>query len=268
MTHVCFVVLSTIIFTSKYLYFNLNLINKNQIFSDFRIYLNFPSLISAQVLPTVAASTADFTSILVSQEGARTPTVQPQPLQPQNPHGVTPPDVILQTLPNVVSNFLGQSATAAKEAKSVIEPLTTSFLFNGQLSATNGMTATTVTKVNTIAAINKATEQTTTTELTHLADLESITDFLGMAAANNNNENNSNRSGHPVNNNSGGAVSTSDLDLMDSFESTKLDWESSSSGSGGSHFEFSCTQDVSEMLCDIGVNEPVDWGVDDIMIRI
>ena len=55
---------------------------------------------------------------------------------------------------------------------------------------------------------------------------------------------------------------------MDSFESTKLDWESSSSGSGGSHFEFSCTQDVSDMLCDIGVNEPVDWGVDDIMIRI
>ena len=169
----------------------------------------------------------------------------------------------------MVSNFLEQSAAAAKEAKSVIEPLTTSFLFNGQLSATNGMTGTTVTKVNTIAANNKATEQTTTTELTHLADLESITDFLGMAAANNNNENNSNlRSGHPVNNNSGGAVSTSDLDLMDSFESTKLDWESSSSGSGGSHFEFSCTQDVSEMLCDIGVNEPVDWGVDDIMIRI
>ena len=168
----------------------------------------------------------------------------------------------------MVSNFLEQSAAAAKEAKSVIEPLTTSFLFNGQLSATNGMTGTTVTKVNTIAANNKATEQTTTTELTHLADLESITDFLGMAAANNNNENNSNRSGHPVNNNSVGAVSTTDLDLMDSFESTKLDWESSSSGSGGSHFEFSCTQDVSEMLCDIGVNEPVDWGVDDIMIRI
>ena len=36
-------------------------------------------------------------------------------------------------------------------------------------------------------------------------------------------------------------------------------WESGSSSSGsGSHFEFSCTQDVSDMLSDIGVSE-ADW---------
>jgi hypothetical protein len=36
-------------------------------------------------------------------------------------------------------------------------------------------------------------------------------------------------------------------------------WESgSSASSGGSHFEFSCTQDVSDMLSDIGVSE-TDW---------
>jgi len=235
----------------------------------------------AQVLPRVASGTADFTSILVSPSPARVQSPrqqqqQPQPLQPQNP-----PDVILQmnSLPDVVTNFLEQptaSALAAAAAttspaapttkvvgqttKSVIEPLTASFLFNG-------LTAKPV-NATTMTHSNKTTEQQQTTELSHLADLESITDFLGMAAGNtrplcnNNNVNNSRSSPH---NNS---TCTSDLDLMDSFESTKLDWESSSSGSGGSHFEFSCTQDVSDMLCDIGVNEPVDWGVDDIMIRI
>merc|ERR1712203_1183835 len=98
-----------------------------------------------------------------------------------------------------------------------------------------------------------------------MGDLESITDFLGMAAGNTRPLCNNNRSSS---HNNSSSTCTSDLDLMDSFESTKLDWESSSSGSGGSHFEFSCTQNVSDMLCDIGVNEPVDWGVDDIMIRI
>ena len=231
---------------------------------------------SAQVLPTVAASTANFTSILVSQGGQpRSPTKQqqPQPLQPQN----NPPDVILQTLPDVVTSFLEQPATAVVKAapasgvavgKSVIEPLTTSFLFNGQLTTSAdvavSLTAATTTKsavtpiVTSSISKSAATEQT---DLSHLADLESITDFLGMSASNNNN--------NSVSESDPGCRSPvtgtgSDLDLMD----THLDWESSSSGSGGSHFEFSCTQDVSDMLCDIGVNEPVDWGVDDIMIRI
>jgi len=245
----------------------------------------------AQVLPRVAPGTADFTSILVSPSPAgggaarvQSPhqQQQPQPLQPQNP-----PDVILQmnSLPDVVTNFLDQTSASALAAanrssptaaaptpkvvgqtttKSVIEPLTASFLFNGLTAKPVNTTTTTMTHSN------KTTEQQQSTELSHLADLESITDFLGMAAGNtrplcnNNNVNNSRSSSH----NNSSSTCTSDLDLMDSFESTKLDWESSSSGSGGSHFEFSCTQDVSDMLCDIGVNEPVDWGVDDIMIRI
>jgi len=44
----------------------------------------------------------------------------------------------------------------------------------------------------------------------------------------------------------------SDMDNLDTWES------GSSSSSGGSHFEFSCTQDVSDMLSDIGVSE-TDW---------
>ena len=59
------------------------------------------------------------------------------------------------------------------------------------------------------------------------------------------------------------------LELIDGLDDDdKLDscWESgSSSSSGGSHFEFSCTQDVSDMLSDIGVSE-VDWGCDDMMM--
>jgi len=47
----------------------------------------------------------------------------------------------------------------------------------------------------------------------------------------------------------------SDLDNDLDFDT----WESgSSASSGGSHFEFSCTQDVSDMLSDIGVSE-ADW---------
>ena len=156
--------------------------------------------ISAQVLPRVASGTADFTSILVSPSPAgggvarvQSPhqQQQPQPLQPQNP-----PDVILQmnSLPDVVSrHFLEQpTATATSPAaptravgqttnKSVIEPLTASFLFNGLTAKPVNATATTTTM---IAHSNKTTEQQQTTELSHLADLESITDFLGMAAGN------------------------------------------------------------------------------------
>ena len=154
--------------------------------------------ISAQVLPRVASGTADFTSILVSLSPARVQSPrqqqqQPQPLQPQNP-----PDVILQmnSLPDVVTNFLDQTSASALAAanrsiptaaaptpkvvgqttKSVIEPLTASFLFNG-------LTAKPV-NATTMTHSNKTTEQQQTTELSHLADLESITDFLGMAAGN------------------------------------------------------------------------------------
>ena len=152
--------------------------------------------ISAQVLPRVASGTADFTSILVSPSPARVQSPrqqqqQPQPLQPQNP-----PDVILQmnSLPDVVTNFLEQPTASALAAaattspaapttkvvgqttKSVIEPLTASFLFNG-------LTAKPV-NATTMTHSNKTTEQQQSTELSHLADLESITDFLGMAAGN------------------------------------------------------------------------------------
>ena len=70
-------------------------------------------------------------------------------------------------------------------------------------------------------------------ETSSLVDLESLADIL---------------SGEPIKNELDG-------DLESHFDT----WESgSSSSSGGSHFEFSCTQDVSDMLSDIGVSE-TDW---------
>ena len=70
-------------------------------------------------------------------------------------------------------------------------------------------------------------------EVSSLVDLESLTDLL-----------------------SGDQVKT---ELDGDLESHLDTWESgSSSSSGGSHFEFSCTQDVSDMLSDIGVSE-ADW---------
>ena len=70
-------------------------------------------------------------------------------------------------------------------------------------------------------------------EVSSLVDLESLTDLL---------------SGDQIKNELDG-------DLESHFDT----WESgSSSSSGGSHFEFSCTQDVSDMLSDIGVSE-TDW---------
>ena len=70
-------------------------------------------------------------------------------------------------------------------------------------------------------------------EVSSLVDLESLTDLL-----------------------SGDQVKVElDGDLDNHLDT----WESgSSSSSGGSHFEFSCTQDVSDMLSDIGVSE-ADW---------
>jgi hypothetical protein len=73
----------------------------------------------------------------------------------------------------------------------------------------------------------------TPVEVSSLVDLESLTDLL-----------------------SGDQVKT---ELDGDLESHLDTWESgSSSSSGGSHFEFSCTQDVSDMLSDIGVSE-ADW---------
>lgn len=185
----------------------------------------------AQVLP-VTTNNADFTSIIVSQASSPNGTpgvVQTVPQEvPQVPQTVnTPPNVILQTLPDVVTNFFesnnaGQTQPQPVSAP-VIEPLTANFLFGGC-------------KINDIKALNDLPQ----TELTHLADLESITDFLGM---NNNNK-----------------EQPAEL-LMDTFGhentvSTKLDctWESGSSSSG-SHFEFP------EVLGDIN-------DFDEIMTRI
>ena len=77
----------------------------------------------------------------------------------------------------------------------VIEPLTTNFLFGGTCK---------------IGDLHHSKTDLPQTELTHLADLESITDFLGM---NNNNK------------------EQPEPNLMD------CTWESGSSSSG-SHFEF------------------------------
>jgi hypothetical protein len=75
--------------------------------------------------------------------------------------------------------------------------------------------------------------QPTVNEVSSLVDLESLTDLL-----------------------SGDQIKT---ELDGDLESHLDTWESgSSSSSGGSHFEFSCTQDVSDMLSDIGVSE-ADW---------
>lgn len=193
--------------------------------------------ITAQVLPP------DYTSIIVSQASNN--------MQPQNP-----PDVILQTLPDVVTSFLesppasndgcGGNEVACSPVPKVIEtapehPVTkaepNTETSNFLLAATDKIVKTEPTIVNG--------------ELSNLGDLDSL--LLGIA----------NVAGDK-------AMPSSGTDLcMDTFEAEKLDctWESGSSSSSGSHFEFPCTQD---MLGDIGVNEPVDyWGsVDDIMIRI
>ena len=84
-----------------------------------------------------------------------------------------------------------------------------------------------------------------------LADLDCLTDLLGGG------------------NQNSGVEPLLKLELIDCLdEDDRIDscWESgSSSSSGCSHFEFSCTQDVSDMLSDIGVQD-VDCGVDDMML--
>jgi len=91
-----------------------------------------------------------------------------------------------------------------------------------------------------------------------LEDLDCLTDLLDGGGLNSS----SNGSIQPI------VLTTSEpvlkLGWMDDDDRIDSCWESgSSSSSGGSHFEFSCTQDVSDMLSDIGVSE---WGVDDIMM--
>jgi len=201
----------------------------------------------AQVLQQTSPS--DYTSIIVSRASNNQ-------VQPQNP-----PDVILQTLPDVVTSFLESASSAAAlttttssvvssrvatapASSTVIEPLTTNFL----LGSTVGPTA------SHRHMQQKVKVEQDSTELSNLADLESIADLFPLG-----------------NNNSVVDKTMIPSDIMDTFgesDSNKLEctWESGSSSSGASHFEFPCTE---AMLCDIGVNEPVDWGtVDDIMIRI
>jgi hypothetical protein len=215
----------------------------------------------------------DYTSIIVSRSNNGT-VVQPQQPQPQSP-----PDVILQTLPDVMTSYFESpqqqqqqqqqrhnSNNNFSQQQQVVEPLTANFLFNGV-------------KNNGLSIMGKDN----TTELVNLADLESITDFLGVNQTNQNSQPQLQSiqapsqlildiCGKPPVSSSSCSDFKAGNTLMDMFEPTKMDctWESgsSSSDSGGSHFEFSCTQDVSDMLSDIGVNEPVDLGLDDIMVRI
>ena len=196
------------------------------------------------MLPTAATNNADFTSIIVSQARSNsigrvvpattdTASVAVTQQQQQQLSQPTPPDVILQTLPDVVTSFFesnnaGQtqpppSSVASSPVASpalpppqpVIEPLTTNFLFGGSCK---------------ISDLHHSKTELPQTELTHLADLESITDFLGM------------------NNNNKEQLHHSELNLMD------CTWESGSSSSG-SHFEFP------EVLSDIN-------DFDEIMERI
>ena len=205
---------------------------------------NLLLIFSAQVLPAAATNNADFTSIIVSQARSNsigrvvpattdTASVAVTQQQQQQLSQPTPPDVILQTLPDVVTSFFesnnaGQtqpppSSVASSPVASpalpppqpVIEPLTTNFLFGGSCK---------------ISDLHHSKTELPQTELTHLADLESITDFLGM------------------NNNNKEQLHHSELNLMD------CTWESGSSSSG-SHFEFP------EVLSDIN-------DFDEIMERI
>jgi len=205
---------------------------------------NTAAATQAQVLPAAATNNADFTSIIVSQARSNsigrvvpattdTASVAVTQQQQQQLSQPTPPDVILQTLPDVVTSFFesnnaGQtqpppSSVASSPVASpalpppqpVIEPLTTNFLFGGSCK---------------ISDLHHSKTELPQTELTHLADLESITDFLGM------------------NNNNKEQLHHSELNLMD------CTWESGSSSSG-SHFEFP------EVLSDIN-------DFDEIMERI
>lgn len=253
----------------------------------------------AQVLPP------DYTSIIVSRasntmhpqvtmssttsisclagSGVRTPA-HPETISPQQ---TTPPDVILQTLPDVVTSFL-ESPPASNEncgmgsgvqtpepcspcsTNSESAPSSCGTVVTTQHSnATSNFQFLTGTLVNNMVSAGVGSKntliKTESTELSNLGDLDSLNDLLGIAGVTDR------VSSHGAS--AGDKTMPSTGDLMDTFVvDEKLDctWESGSSSSGcGSHFEFPCTQDMLG-VCDIGV-EPgsVDWGsVDDIMIRI
>lgn len=158
-------------------------------------------------------------------------------MQPQSHHQQPrAPDVILQTLPDVVTSFL-ESPPASNDGCGNGPTTPNSVISSSCAAADNDQDSTKI-----------KSEHPVPTELSNLGDLDSLNDLLGMSDK----------------------TMPASSDLMDTFAvAEKLDctWESGSSSSSGSHFEFPCTQD---MLGDIGVNEPVDyWGsVDDIMIRI
>lgn len=155
--------------------------------------------------------------------------MQPQSQQP-------PPDVILQTLPDVVTSFL-ESPPASNDGCG-----------NGPTTPNSVISSCDNEQEPSKTSLEVVKTEPVPTELSNLGDLDSLNDLLGIASSD---------------------KTMPASDLMDTFAAEKLDctWESGSSSSSGSHFEFPCTQD---MLGDIGVNEPVDyWGsVDDIMIRI
>jgi len=253
----------------------------------------------AQVLPP------DYTSIIVSRAsntmhpqvtmssttsnclaatGVRT-HAHPGTLSPHTTR--TPPDVILQTLPNsVVTSFL-ESPPASNEncglgsgVQTPDEPCSPCST-NSDMPSSAGvlhqqlqqhstsnfqfLTGTVVNNMVNIAATNPKNTmiKTENNELSNLGYLDSLNELLGISGV-------TDRVSHGAS--AGDKTMPSTGDLMDTFVvDEKLDctWESGSSSSGcGSHFEFPCPQD---MLGDIGV-EPgtVDWGsgIDDIMIRI
>jgi hypothetical protein len=177
-------------------------------------------LVSAQILP-------EFTSIVV----------RPQP------------NVILQTLPDVVTEFFDSIPPPGSGSPSGPTPSTGFEQKQQNLWNNNNLVLSNVRCKQEVKECSVDMDGSAS-----LADLDCLTDLLGG----------SQNSQAPS-----GAEQLLKLELMDGLEDDdKLDscWESgSSSSSGGSHFEFSCTQDVSDMLSDIGVSE-VDWGCDDMMM--
>jgi len=227
--------------------------------------------------PQVTMSSSTTSISCLAGSGVRTHAAHPETISPQQ---TTPPDVILQTLPDVVTSFL-ESPPASNEncglgsgvqTPEPCSPCSThsessTVVTTQNSTATSNFQFLTGTLVNNMVSsgmIGKNMHiKTESTELSNLGDLDSLNDLLGIAGVTDR------VSSHGAS--AGDKTMPSTGDLMDTFVvDEKLDctWESGSSSSGcGSHFEFPCTQD---MLGDIGV-EPgsVDWGsVDDIMIRI
>jgi hypothetical protein len=166
------------------------------------------------------------------------------------------PNVILQTLPDVVTEFFDSipppgSGSNSQGSTSTTTATTSPVSFEQKqqnLWNNNNVVLSNVRCKQEVKDCSVDMDGSSS-----LADLDCLTDLLGSQ-----------------NSQTGvGNEPLLKLELIDSLDDDdKLDscWESgSSSSSGGSHFEFSCTQDVSDMLSDIGVSE-VDWGCDDMMM--